>query len=165
MMADEMQQGRDTFIELFRTVEAALAIVGEKTLDELKMTLDTAELETNLVVTKAATGGFKIDAIGLDASGKKSAESTHGYKLTLRRRPKRKGDLGPNEIELAEAIFSIAAATRAINDRTSDFFIDEATVTVDLTRSTEGGLKVFGGGEGKSENLCRIVMTFKLREL
>jgi len=163
MTTKEMEEGNESLIDLFRTVEEALAIVGEKTLDELNLTLDSAELETNLAVTKSVTGGFKIEAIGFDASGKANSESTHGYKLKLRRRPKRKGELGITEIEIADAIFSIAAATRAIDARTCDFYVDEATVTVDLSRSKEGGLKVFVGGEGKSENLCRIVLNFKLR--
>lgn len=164
-MNEHMVEGSDALIELFRAVEGALAIVGEKTLSELKMTLDSAELETNLAVTKSAGGGFKLEAISLEASGKKSSESTHKYKLRLRRQTKRKATLGITDNEVAEAIFSIAAATRAINARTQEYFIDEATVTVDLTKTDEGGLKVFVGGDGKSETICSIVLSFSLREM
>lgn len=115
-------------------------------------------------VTKTATGGFKIDAIGFDASGKATSESTHIYSLSLTRGPKRKGVLGVEAIEVANAIFAISAATREISTRTSDFYVNEATVTVDLTRSKEGGLKVFGGGEGKSGNTCRATLKFAVRE-
>jgi hypothetical protein len=165
MPTKEMQEGNEALVDLFRTVEEALAIVGEKALSELNMTLDSAELEASLVVTKSVGGGVKIDAIGFDASGKADAARTHTFKLTLKRRPKRKGELGITEIEIADAIFSIVSATREIESRTHDFYVDEATVTVELTKSKEGALKVFGGGEGKSDNVCSVILHFSVRQV
>jgi hypothetical protein len=165
MASKQMEEGEKSFIELFRAVEEALVIVGEKTLSELSLTLDSAELETSLVTTKTATGGFEIKAIGFNASGKARSESTHGYRLKLRRRAAKKGELGPTSLELAEAIFSVAAATREISKRTTNFYVNEATVTVDVAKSKEGGLKVLFGGEGKSKNLCRVTLTFTAREI
>lgn len=164
MASKEMQEANQPMIDLFRVVEEALAIVGEKALSGLNFTLDSAELETSLAVTKTATGGFKIDAIGFDASGKASSESTHLYRLRLRRQPKRKAELGMDAVEVASAIFAILEATSQISQRTTEFRVDEATVIVDLTRSKEGGLKVFGGGEAKSDNMCRVTLKFTLRE-
>ncbi len=67
-------------------------------------------------------------------------------------------------MEVASAIFAILEATSQISQRTTEFRVDEATVIVDLTRSKEGGLKVFGGGEAKSDNMCRVTLKFTLRE-
>jgi|HubBroStandDraft_6_1064221.scaffolds.fasta_scaffold77248_1 hypothetical protein len=165
MKSKEMQEANDPMIQLFRTVEEALGIVGEKAVKELNLALDSAELETSLVVTKVATGGFKIDAVGFDASGKATSESTHLYRLKLKRQPRKKAELGMDAVEVAASIFAILEATNQIKLRTTQFRIDEATVIVDLTRSKEGGLKVFGGGEGKSGNTCRVTLKFILLEV
>lgn len=164
MASKEMQEANEPVIDLFRVVEEALGIVGEKAISDLNFTLDSAELETSLAVTKIAAGGFKIDAIGFDASGKASSESTHLYRLRLKRQPKRKAELGMDAVEVASAIFAILEATSQIKQRTTQFRVEEATVIVDLTRSKEGGLKVFAGAEGKSDSICKVTLKFTLRE-
>jgi hypothetical protein len=159
----QMQEGADSFVELFRTVEEALSIVGSRTLADLKFNLSSAELETSIATTKTLSTGFEIKCMGLEASGRADTEATHGYKLKLRRRSSGIAALGPTA-ELAEAIFSIIKATKEISSRTTSYYVDEATVTVDVARSKEGALKIVWGPDAKQSNVCRIILTFTSRE-
>ena len=164
METKQMQEGADSFVELFRTVEEALSIVGSRTLADLKFNLSSAELETTIATTKTQSTGFEIKCVGLEASGRADTEATHGYKLKLRRRSSGVAALGPTALELAEAIFSIIKATKEISSRTTSYYVDEATVTVDVARSKEGALKIVWGPEAKQSNVCRIILTFTSRE-
>ena len=165
MSTNPTKEADDPLIDLFRAVEDALAIVGDKAVSELNLTLESVELETSLLVSRSAAGGFKIEAIGFDASARSTSEHTHRYRLKLRRRPSRAAQLGADKIEVANAIFAMLSATRQVSTRALDFYVDTATLTLDLVHSKEGVLRVVAGGEGKSGSGCTVTLTFAVREM
>jgi len=161
-----MEEGNDSLVDLFRVVEEALAIAGAKTMSELSLSLDTAELELGLTTKKSVEGGVEVKAIGINASVKAESESKHTYKLKLRRSAKPQRTLGaPSALELAETIFALAKATESVASRSTDFAVDEATVIVDVSQTKEGALKIGAGPVGGSGNLCKITLIFTSRPI
>jgi hypothetical protein len=162
MATRQMEEGNDTLIQMFRAVEEGLAIAGTNTQSELGLSLDTAALELSLALANIGEVGLKWDLVGLDTTGKMKSESTHLYKLKLRRKAKPTRTSGPPAaLEIAETIFSLAKATKSVVSRTTDFLVDEAVVTIDINQTKEGVIKVGGGGGKASGNLCRVTLTFK----
>src|ERR1051325_7139493 len=102
MGSKTMEESNEPLIQLFRTVEEALSIAGSNSESNLGLTLDTAELELNLGTTKEGGVGVELKEFGVDASAKRTSESTHEHKLKLRRglRPYVLGT--PSSQELAE---------------------------------------------------------------
>jgi len=159
-----MEESTDPLIQLFRTVEEALEIAGSKSDSELGLSLDTAEIELNLSTAKKVGGGIEIKAIGLNASAKGESQSTHRYKLKLRRGV---GEfkLGPPQAnEMAETILALAKASESIAARAKNYSLDEAVVTVDVHRTKEGGLQVFAGGGAVTGDVYKITLIFTKRE-
>jgi hypothetical protein len=160
MSSKPMEEGNDPLIQLFRTVEEGLSIAGSNAQSSLGLSLDTAELELNLGILKKGTAGIEVKALGIDASVSKEVESTHVYKLKLRRGPKPYLLGNVSAQELAETILALGKATQSVAQRATNFVVDEAVVTVDVTESKEGALKFGVGGQGGSQNICRVTLTF-----
>jgi hypothetical protein len=164
MKTKQVKEADDPLIELFRTVEDGLAIAGSKSKSELGLSLDTAELELNLAIKTKADGGLQVEALGINASAKVELKSRHTYKLKLRRSVEEFNMGSPTAQELAETILALATATQSIASRASNFIVDEAVVTVDISQTKEGTLKIFGGGGSGAESLYRITLTFTKRQ-
>lgn len=163
MTTPGMEESNQPLIQLFRTVEEAMSIAGSNARAELGLRLDTAELELTLGTTKEGGAGIEIKSLGIDASGKKTSESSHQYKLKLKPAAKPYDLPGPSSGEVAETILALGKAASSVAQRGGGFTIDEAALTVDLTQSTEGGFKIGVGGRGGSETVGRITLTFKKR--
>jgi hypothetical protein len=164
-MGNVMEESNDPLIELFRTVEDGLAIAGSQSEPELGLSLDTAEIELNLVTSKNLEGGIEVKALGLNASAKAGSESRHIYKLKLRRTraPFNLGG-GPSAQDLAKTILALAKATQSVSSRAKNFIMDEAVVTVDLSQTKEGGIKVGVGGSGGTGDTYKVTLTFVARK-
>ena len=160
MATKGMEESKDPFIELYRTVEEALEIVGSRSKTENSLYLDTAELELKLSSGTNIGGGVELKPVGIDISAHASSESAHTYKLKLRRTGQPFVAGSPPAMELAETILSLAKSTEAVMARVSGFEIAEAVVTVDVTVAKDGSLKVWAGPGGSSGNIHKITMTF-----
>jgi len=161
MTTPTMEESNDPLIQLYRAVEEAISIAGNNAQSDLGLMLDTAELELNLATNKEGGGGIEIKSLGVDASAKTATESTHVYKLKLRRGPKPYVLGTPSSREIAETILALAKATASIARRANNFAVEEAVVTVDLSQSKEGGLKFGVGGHAGSQTVGRITLTFR----
>ena|SRR5438309_966744 len=160
MATKSMEESKDPFIELYRTLEEALEIVGTRSKAENGLYLDTAELELKLLSGKKVGGGVELKPVGIDISAHVSSESEHTYKLKLRRTGKPFIAGSPPAMELAETILSLAKSTEAVMARVSGFEVVDALVTVDVTVAKDGSLKIWAGGGGSSGNVHKITMTF-----
>jgi hypothetical protein len=163
MGANTMEESNEPLIQLFRTVEEALSIAGSDSQSNLGLTLDTAELELNLGTTSEGSAGIELKELGVDASGKRTSESTHQHKLKLRRGPQPYVLGTPTSRKLAETILALAKATASVATRSGNLVVDEAVVTVDLSQSTEGGVKFGVGGRAGSKNVGKITLTYTKR--
>ena len=81
MGTNTMEESEEPLIQLFRTVEEALSTAGRNSESNPGLTLDTAELELNLATTAAGSAGVELKEPGVEASAKRTSESTHQYKL------------------------------------------------------------------------------------
>ena len=160
MATKGMEESKDPLIELYRTLEEALAIAGSRSKSESGLSLDTAELELKLSSATKVGGGIELKPLGVDLSAHASSESAHNYKLKLRRSGKPFFAGSPPAMELAETILALAKATDAIILRASEFEVVEAVVTVDVTQTKDGSVKIWAGGGGSSGNVHKITMTF-----
>jgi hypothetical protein len=161
MTTPTMEESKDPLIQLYRAVEEAISIAGSNAVSDHGLMLDTAELELNLAIKKEGGGGIEIKAFALEASAKKASESTHVYKLKLRRGPKPYVLGSPPSLEIAETILALAKATASVAERAKHFDVEEAVVTIDLSQSTEGGLKFGVGVHGGSQTIGRITLSFR----
>jgi len=158
-----MEESNEPLIQLFRTVEEALSIAGSNSESNLGLTLDTAELELNLGTTTEGNAGVELKELGVEAFGRKASESIHQYKLKLRRGPQAYFLGVPSSQELAETILTLAKATASVAARSNNFIVDQAVVTVDVSQSTEGGIKFGVGGRAGSKNVGKVTLTFTKR--
>ncbi len=150
-------------LELVKDLEAALAIVKYNAASQLNLTLQKAEVEVELIATREARFGFKVEfAISVDTSTEREWSDIH--KLTLTLNPKQgTGKLGAAETEaLAAAILELAAVHKRLADPPStEFEAGHLTLSVAFEKSTSGKLQVVAGGGKTSKSARRVSRTFR----
>jgi hypothetical protein len=153
----------DAVIELFKDLEAALAIVRTNAATKLNLTLQKAEVEVELAVTTSTVAGAKFDiGVSVDTGVKRDVANVHLFSLSLE--PKADiGKLGFKETQdLAQAIFEIAQLHKEIAALDSkSFSVGSLKLSVSFERTTEGKLQIIGGGGRTSESVQRLLLTFR----
>jgi hypothetical protein len=153
----------DDVIELFKDLEAALAIVRTSAAKKLGLTLQKAEVEVELSVTASTVAGAKFDiGVSVDAGVKKDVANVHLFSLSLE--PKDDiGSLGSEEThDLAQAIVEIAQLRKEIAGLNSkNFSVGSLKLSISFERTTEGKLQIIGGGGRTSQNVQRLNLTFR----
>ncbi|HUB82599.1 MAG TPA: trypco2 family protein [Bryobacteraceae bacterium] len=155
--------GTDELVDLVSRMEVALAMVAGRTKkDKLGIELQRAELHLKVATKKTAKAGGKLEfGVSIDVSSEKEWSKAHTFILALT--PKAKIALGKDESEeLADAIIEIASAIKQLEKTVAgNFNASEATVSIEVERSTDGKLQVVAGGGGKSVNAHTLKLTFR----
>jgi hypothetical protein len=155
--------GSDTVVELFKDLEAALAIVRTNAAEKLHLTLQKAEVEVELTVKTDTVAGIKFDiGVSVDTSVERQVSEVHLFSLTLE--PKAEtGRLGAEETQdLASAIFEVASLHKRIAElKSSPFNVGNLKLSVSFERNTKGKLQIVGGGGRSSGTLQRVLLTFR----
>ena len=153
----------DDVIELFKDLEAALAIVRTNAAKKLGLTLQKADVEVELTVTISTVAGAKFDiGVSVDTGVKKDMTNVHLFSLSLE--PKGDiGSLGSEEThDLAQAIVEIAQLQKEIAGLNSkNFSVGSLKLSISFERTTEGKLQIIGGGGRTSQNVQRLNLTFR----
>jgi hypothetical protein len=156
-------KGSDTVVELFKDLEAALAIVRTNTAQSLNLTLQRAEVEVELRVKTSTVAGVKFDiGVSVDTSVQRDVSEVHVFSLTLD--PKGEtGRMGSEETQdLASAIIEIASLHKKIAELdSSSFSVGDLKLSVSFERNTEGKLQIVGGGGRSSGTAQRVRLTFR----
>lgn len=155
--------GPDTVVELFKDLEAALAIVRTNSAAKLNLTLLKAEVEVELTATTTATAGFKFDiGVSVDTSTHRETSSVHVFTLTLEPKPE-PAKAGFEETQaLASAIYEMVSLQKRIAEKGSLYFnVGALKLTVAFERNTEGKLQIVGGGGKSSGSAQRVTLTFR----
>jgi hypothetical protein len=154
--------GPDAVVELFKDLEAALAIVRTNSASNLNLTLQKAEVEVELTSTTTAEGGFKFDfGVSLDTSTKRETSSVHVFSLSLE--PKAEmGHAGFGETQaLASAIYEIVSLHKRLSEKSLYFNVGALNLTVTFEKTVEGKLQVVGGGGKGSGTVQRLKLSFR----
>jgi hypothetical protein len=156
-------KGSEAVVELFKDLQAALAIVRTNAAKKLNLTLLKAEVEVELTIETSAVAGAKWDiGVSLDASATRKSSNVHLFSLTLE--PKAEtGSMGFDETQdLANAIFEVASLHKSIATLPANSFnVGGLKLSVTFERTTEGKLQIVGGGGRSSGNLQRVHLTFR----
>jgi len=146
-----------TINQLVKTLEDALAIVARQSKENLEITLTKAELELSVAVTDKMSAGIKFDwGLSFDFSGELQASNTHVLSLSLV--PRKGMKLGTESAELADAIIALAKAIKEADQ--GKFTITEGKVDLKFVVTTEGNIRVVGGGGTKKEGTHGVKLTF-----
>jgi hypothetical protein len=158
-----LAEGTDAIVELVKDLEEALAIVRVKAWNTLNLTLRKAKLELEITTTNTSKAGTKIEfGISLDASIKRQRGRTHVVSLILEPIPSSSKMGGDEAHDLADSILALAALKNKVAAlKSTDFKIGDMELEVHFARKTSGGLQIFCGGEGESENTQKVTLSFR----
>jgi len=106
-------------------------------------------------------GKVEILMVPMEASVDWEKSSTHTLTLSLRPVGGTK-TLGEGmSDQLADGVIALAAATSRLSAASSDFALDNASVSVDLEVTKEGTLQVVVGSGGKSATTHTAKLSFR----
>ena len=158
----DIVDGADAVVELVKDLEAALAIVRAKA-TTLNLTLKKAELEVELTTKNVAKAGGKFE-LGVSLEASIQRERSRAHILTLSLEPTAgTAKMGWEETnDLANSIIALAGLRNAVaRSGFVDFKVGDLALSVHIQRNTSGGLQIVCGGEGGSENIQKVTLTFR----
>lgn len=154
--------GADAIVDLVKDLEAALAIVRAKA-TKLNLTLKKADVEVELTAKNVAKAGGKFE-LGISLEASIQRERSHTHVLTLSLEPTAgAAKMGWEEThDLADSIIALAGLRNEIAKSGSvDFKVGDLVLSVHIQKNTSGGLQIVCGGEGGSENVQKVTLTFR----